>query len=164
MVHSAGKRDTKRIGDRSEIEVMAALNRAGYGVFVPFGENHRFDLVAYKDGTLLRIQVKTGRLRRGAILFACWSSHSHRNGPTFRTYVGDIDHFAVYSPDVDRVLMVPVGDVKTYGALRWAPAKNGQQGRVRWALPYMLGRELQDSVGTLAGSEVPSGGTERLPL
>lgn len=45
------KRDTKSVGDRSEIEVFHALSRAGYGVFVPFiGENHRFDLIA-DDGT-----------------------------------------------------------------------------------------------------------------
>jgi hypothetical protein len=158
------KRDTKRIGDRSEIEVMAGLNRAGYAVFVPFGENHRFDLIASKDGTLSRVQVKTGRLRRGVILFACWSSHSHRKGPSVRTYAGEIDYFAVYCPDVDRVFMVPIGDVRTSGALRWLPTKNGQNSRVRWALPYILAGKSSHPVGTLAGGEVPSAGVAGLPL
>ena len=44
------RRDTKSVGDRSEIEVMAALIRHGYLISIPYGENHRYDLLA-DDGT-----------------------------------------------------------------------------------------------------------------
>jgi PD-(D/E)XK endonuclease len=40
----------KAIGDRSTLAVMAALQRLGYGLFVPFGENTRCDLVIESDG------------------------------------------------------------------------------------------------------------------
>jgi hypothetical protein len=84
------KRDTKSIGDLSEVMVLAALVRAGYRVSIPFGENHRYDVIADDGAQLLRIQVKTGRLRGGAINFMCSSSHQHRrSGPTAsRPYFG----------------------------------------------------------------------------
>ncbi len=62
--------------------VLGALMRAGYFVSIPFGENHRYDLIAGKDNALYRVQVKTGRLRKGAILFACYSMQ-----PVKSTYV-----------------------------------------------------------------------------
>jgi hypothetical protein len=75
------RRNTKAIGNFSEIMVMAALVRAGYFVAVPLGHNSRYDLIAEKENKLLRVQVKTGRLRKGAVLFACYSSHAHRKVP-----------------------------------------------------------------------------------
>ena len=157
MEEQRKKRDTKTVGDRSEIEALAALSRAGYDVFVPFGENHRFDLIAERDGVLLRVQVKTGRLRRGVIMFHCWSSHSHRNGPCMRTYVGEIDYFAVYCPELDAVFMVPIADVRTSGVLRWLPALNQQKRRVRWARPYLVNQRRAGLVGTGQAGEVASG-------
>ena len=151
------KRNTKSVGDRSEVEVMAALARAGYLISIPFGENHRYDLIVEKDGVLSRIQVKTGRLRDGVILFSPWSSHSHRNGPFCRPYSGEIESFAVYCPDVDATFIVPVGDVRMSGSLRWTPTKNGQSAGVRWASSYLLSKaEPATLVGGWDRSEVPS--------
>ncbi|MGA8474378.1 MAG: group I intron-associated PD-(D/E)XK endonuclease [Candidatus Cybelea sp.] len=62
-------RDTKSIGELSEIIVRGALAGAGYRVAVPLGENHRYDLIVDKGGTLARVQVKTGRVRKRAVHF-----------------------------------------------------------------------------------------------
>jgi hypothetical protein len=62
-------RDTKSIGDLSEMAVALALARTGYLVSRPVGENRRYDLIIDKGGVLSRVQVKTGRLRNGAIVF-----------------------------------------------------------------------------------------------
>ncbi len=137
------KRDTKRIGDLSEIMVLGALIRAGYYVSIPFGENHRYDLIAEKHNALYKIQLKTGRLRKGAILFACYSVHVHRGGG-MRRYAGEIDLFGVYCPDVDRTYLIPLNDIAAFsGSLRIEPPKNGQEKKVRWADRYLLepGRE-----------------------
>ena len=132
------KCNTKRIGDLSEIMVLGALIRAGYYVSIPFGENHRYDLIAEKDNTLYRVQVKTGRLRKGAILFACYSSHGHRGGG-LRRYTGEIDVFGAYCADVDGVYLIPAGDVAAWGwSLRVESTKNGQAKKVRWASRYLL--------------------------
>jgi hypothetical protein len=52
------KRNTKAVGDLSEIMVIAALIRHGYLVSIPFGENHRYDLIADNGERLLRIRLR----------------------------------------------------------------------------------------------------------
>ena len=137
--NGAGARDTKKIGNRSEIEVMVALARKGYLVSYPLGENQRYDLIADRGGILSRVQVKTGRLRNGAILFNGYSSHSHRNGPSCRSYANEIDYFGVFCPELGAVHLLPIGDAATKsGALRVHPARNGQTRRVRWADTYLV--------------------------
>ena len=132
------KRDTKRVGDISEARVLAALTEAGYVVSKPFGENARYDLIA-DDGTrLLRVQVKTGRLRGGAIKYNCSSSHAHRGGPQ-RSYFGEIDYLAVYCPETRKVYLLPESELVASGAhLRVVPPKNGMSKMIRWADRFEL--------------------------
>lgn len=55
-------------------------------------------------------------------------------------YAGQIDAFAVYCPQIERVYLVPIAVVKTtIGArLRLKPAKNGQTWNIRWARDFEL--------------------------
>lgn len=87
-------RDTKSVGDLSELIVALELARAGYSVSMPLGENQRYDLIIDDGDKLSRVQVKTGRLRRGAILFNTYSSHCHRKGVACRPYTDQIDFSA----------------------------------------------------------------------
>jgi PD-(D/E)XK endonuclease len=135
------KRNTKAIGDLSEVMVIAALVRGGYLVSIPFGENHRYDVIADDGMKLLRIQVKTGRLRGGAINFMCSSSHQHRrSGPTAsRPYFGQVEYLAVFCPQNGKVYLVPESEmVATKGHLRVAPCLNRQARKIRWAAEYEL--------------------------
>jgi hypothetical protein len=91
------KRNTKAIGDLSELEVAIALARAGYIVSKPLGDSHRYDLVIDDGETLSRVQVKTGRLNLGAIRVSCCSSHRHRGG-TSRSYRGQSSSSASFVP------------------------------------------------------------------
>src|SRR6516225_9436244 len=127
-------RDTKSIGDLSELMVAAALARVGYLVSKPISENARYDLIIDKDEKLSRVQVKTGRLRNGAILFNCYSVHA-RSEQRLRTYRGSIEFFGVYCSDTESVLLVPVDHVplRCNASLRWAATKNSQHSKVRWA-------------------------------
>lgn len=94
--------------------VLAALLRAGLVVLVPFGDNQRYDLVIDDGGRFYRVQCKTAHLsragREGTILFDTCSSQAHR-GKGRQGYRGQIELFGVYSPDLDRCFLVPVGDV-----------------------------------------------------
>ena len=82
------KRNTKAIGDLSELEVALALVRAGYLVSKPLGDSHRYDLIIDDGERLARVQVKTGRLYGEVVKFNCSSSHSHRGGVASRAYHG----------------------------------------------------------------------------
>jgi hypothetical protein len=73
---------------------MCDFVRAGYLVSIPFGENHRYDLIIEKDFVLSRVQVKTGRLRKGVVIFNCFSSHTHRGGVATPLYKGEVEYAA----------------------------------------------------------------------
>jgi hypothetical protein len=138
-----GRRDTKAVGDRSELEVMGALIRNGYRIALPFGENHRYDLIADDGERLYRVQVKTGRLRNGAISFSCSSTQraDRSKAATWvsRPYTGEIDVLAVYCPQTKEVYLVPESElVNTRGHLRVDPTVNRQHKRIRWARRFRL--------------------------
>ncbi len=103
------------------------LRRAGYCVSKPYGEACRYDLLIDDEEKIWRVQVKTGRLRQGAIVFKTYSSRFHRKGGHCRPYTAkDIDFFGVYCPDLRSGYLVPIEDVRpTSGSLRFYPAKNG---------------------------------------
>lgn len=149
------KRNTKRAGDIAELRVMCDLVRAGYRVAIPFGEDNRYDLIVDKDGVLSRVQVKSGRLRNGAIVFNCYSSHTHRGGVSCRRYLGEIEYFAVYCADVEAVYLIPAADLSVAkGILRLEPSRNNQGKKIRWAAPYMLNTGRAAQVGTAVSSGV----------
>ena len=161
MNEAGVKRDTKRVGDISEAAVALALLEAGYRVCVPFGENNRFDLVVERDNVLARVQVKTGRIRNGSIIFNCFSSHTHRGGAAARRYIGEIEYFGVYCAALRSVYLVPVGDVNVVkGYLRVEAAKNNQSRKLRWAQAYLLTsggpRDGRGDLGLWSTCEAPS--------
>jgi hypothetical protein len=154
MVNTA-KRNTKKVGDISESAVITALIKCGYEVSIPFGENHRYDIIVDKDGVLSRIQIKSGRLRRGVVDYAACSSHSHRGGPNSRSYQGEVDYFGVYCKDTDSVYLIPSADAPaTRGSLRIDRTKQGQSKKIRWAHPYVIQVCTPVLVGSAAESVV----------
>jgi hypothetical protein len=132
----------KLIGDRTTLAVMAALQEAGFSVFIPFGENTRYDLVSDDGNELARIQCKTGRLRDGAVRFATCSCYGHHRDPSTarRHYRGQIDYFAVYCPETGGVYLIPIDDLSpnVSAALRVTPSRNGQRRGIREAAPYEI--------------------------
>lgn len=100
-------KNTKLTGDTAEAKVLAALVANGEKVLLPFGENHRYDLVLDRDGTFYRVQVKSGRLRDGCLVFNTYSTHHHRGG-TAKGYVGEVDTFGVYCPDTGECYLFPI--------------------------------------------------------
>lgn len=137
LAHRAA-RNPKAVGELSEIAVVLHLMRAGYDVARPFGDNARYDLVVDDGARLVRVQVKTARLRAGTIQFATSSSQLHR-GRGRQHYRGACDLFAAYCPDLDKVYLVPVDGIGAVAcSLRIEPPRNGQSAGVRWASDYEL--------------------------
>jgi len=122
-------------GNAAEAAVLHALAAAGLNVLLPFGSGLSFDLAAVTpDGQIVRLQVKSGRVRDGCVEFKS-SSTDHGNGQ--RDYRGRADVIAVYAPSLARVFMVPVDDCPSYtGYLRLDPPRNNQRRRVRLAERY----------------------------
>ncbi|MGH2921290.1 MAG: group I intron-associated PD-(D/E)XK endonuclease [Gaiellaceae bacterium] len=132
----------KSVGDRSTLAIMLALRDAGYTVLLPFGENTRYDLVIDDGASLRRVQCKTGRLRSGAVVFRACSSYAHHQNPknTSRSYLGEIDYFAVYCRQTAGVYLIPLEEapLTNAGSLRVTPPRNGQRRRIRMAADYEI--------------------------
>ena len=135
---------TKTVGDRSEAHLLAALLEHFDTVSLPFGENHRFDMLIEHEGRFHRVQCKTGRLRDGAVRFAtCSFTYHHPSNQGTRNYRhdyrGDADLFGVYCPDNQKSYLVPVSEVGTsLGALRIAETRNNQTRAIRWARDFEI--------------------------
>lgn len=146
----------KDIGDRSTLAIMLALQRVGYEVLIPFGENTRYDLVLDDGARLTRVQCKTGRLRSGAVLFAlcsCYGHHRHLE-TVRRDYRGQIDSFAVYCPETRGVYLVPIADptARVLGTLRVEPSRNNQTKGVRYASDYEIARVSIEGLRVSSGA------------
>jgi hypothetical protein len=124
------------VGARAEREVAYALERSGWAVYLPvFASHGRIDLIVARGPDILRVQCKTSRLRNGVVLFRTCSNTGNKP----KSYRGEIDVFGVYSPELDRVFLVPIDDAcERLCSLRLTPAANNQARGVRFARDYEL--------------------------
>jgi len=139
--------NTKAVGNTSEAAVLAEFVRLGFPVCLPFGDNQCYDLVVEAGGRFLSVQCKTAWLcgRKGDNACIRFNAHSGGFGPAdsssnrSRPYRGEVDLFAVYSPDTRKVYVLPVDECPiTEVWLRLIPARNNQQRKVRMAEEHTL--------------------------
>ncbi len=129
-------KDTHGVGNIAEIEVTRSLIRAGYIVSHPFGEGCKYDLVADKGDKLLRVQVKTGSLKEGAVRSKCFTVARSGENVSYKDFV---DAYGIYCADTDKTYLVPVEDAPTMElSLRVLATKNNQSTGVRWAKDYEI--------------------------
>lgn len=129
--------ETSGTGNLTEAKVIVALIEAGYLVSQPFGDGHKYDLVADNGQNLYRIQCKTGRVRNGVLMFNAYSVPGSKAKKS--DYRGLADLFAVLNPVDGKIFLVPVNEVGTNDVcLRLSPTGNGQAQGIRWAAKYEL--------------------------
>jgi hypothetical protein len=120
---------------------MAALTLQGKKVLLPLGDFQRYDLVIDEGAGFLRVQCKTGRLMKGAIVFHPCSidSRSKLGGCIRKGYAGDVDVFGVYCPEMNRCYLLPVDEATaTECSLRVDPPRNGQKSGIRWVVDFQI--------------------------
>jgi hypothetical protein len=121
------------VGQRTETAILAAFVERGFEVLLPWGTNHRYDMVLDLGERFLRVQCKTGRLKQGTVEFNAVSVRSNTKQVRTRSYLGEIEYFAVYCPATRCIYMVPCdGTMRGHTKLRLAPAANNQSKRIRW--------------------------------
>lgn len=78
------------------------------------------------------MQVKTGLLQKGCVLFPLrrFSGH-HRRSKKYER--GEIDLFAVYCPDSDRIYLMRSETKLNQGRLRVEQTKSNQQQKICWS-------------------------------
>jgi len=97
MVHH-----TTNKGDLGECKCRVDLIQRGYTVLMPLTQQEPFDLVAYKDGKFIRIQVKYRSVKKGSLCIMMRSTWATK-GEIHKKPVdkNEIDVFCVYCPETD---------------------------------------------------------------
>ena len=123
-------------GSISEAKILAAFVAGGYAVSIPWSQNSRYDMVVDHNNQLYRVQCKTAWLiQDGAALK--FNTRSCNATITPKDYRGQVEFFAVYSPDFDKVYVIPIEEAtKTACTLRLTHPQNNQMTRVRMASDY----------------------------
>jgi PD-(D/E)XK endonuclease len=129
---------TKDKGDVGVAHAIADLTDQGFVVLTTLCEHAPFDLVAYRDGRFVRVQVKYRTLSsNGAIKLNFVSTWSDSRG-TYRRPLDkqEVDVVCIYCPDTRACYYV---DPKAFGisvSLRVRPSRNGQARNVLIADDY----------------------------
>lgn len=134
------------MGAESEAVIAAALIQAGYTVLTPNGYMHRYDLVIEDaEGRFWKVQCKTAWFSRDKTTLKfngysiLYKGQKGRKETKRMTYTNDVDYFAVYSPDLRKIYLIPITHVgNTENSLRLVPTKNNQESHVKWAADYEL--------------------------
>jgi PD-(D/E)XK endonuclease len=130
------KNHTNIKGNISESAALKAFSKAGFVVSVPFCNGAPYDLIVDTGKRLLKVQVKTGRLRQGCVLFPAQRINGHYGTKRHKYDEGEIDLFAVYCQENEAVYLVPTLGALAEGRLRVSSTKNNQQQNVRWAKDF----------------------------
>jgi hypothetical protein len=131
------KHHTKNKGDLGILKAQLDMTLQGYMILHPLTEHSEFDLVAYKDGSFLRVQVKYRAVNNaGVIAVPFKTSWADKNG-THEQYINknEIDIFCVYCPDTDECYYFRPKDFRKGVNLRINPPKN-PVGTIHYAKEY----------------------------
>lgn len=141
-------KNSKEIGNLTELQCITGLYELGCDVSIPFGNSQKYDLIIDWNGTLYRVQVKHASevVEDGkTISFSFktrWQSHN-TSGYTQTSYTKqDTDFFATFNNG--KVFLIPIeecsGAEKT---IRWIPPKNGQKKGINMAENYFAEEVLK---------------------
>ena len=118
--------NTKRLGLMGELKAQYDFIKMGYEVSIPLGDYLPYDLIAIKDGKLIKIQVKTTEnVKEGKMIFDLTSQNYYIS----KKYTeNDIDIFYLYCLETEKSYILPVKDAPNCGKwyLRIEPTKNNQ--------------------------------------
>lgn len=138
-------KNTKEIGNLTELQCITGLYELGCNVSLPFGNSQKYDLIIEWKNFLYKVQVKhCVEKDEGAYLVfkTRWQSHNTSGYTQTRYTKEDIDFFATYHNG--NVYLVPIeqcsGAEKT---LRLKPTKNGQVKGISFAKDYLAKEVLE---------------------
>ena len=133
--------NSKRIGNIGEAKVLAKFVEMGIPIYIPFGDDEKADLVAEFNGKLNKIQVKTSiKSKNGCSIFDLTSSTAHRTNGGRRTYSNsEIDYFALYSLDRDKIYLMKAPDnPMTAITIRFEDTKSGKKIGVNYESDFLI--------------------------
>jgi len=130
-----------RLGNLAEAKVIAKLVENDFDVFIQSSGKAPFDLVAYREGHLLRVQVKgtSSRTRYGVYQVQLRAVRSNRTANTIQYFdPSQCDVLAIYIEPLDKVCFLWADEVEARRQLNLREQPR-QQNRKCWVIA-----ELED--------------------
>lgn len=106
----------KTKGRLAEAKVISYLIEHGYEVYLPFSNNSKYDVLAFKDGSLKRISIKFTSTQKSSGSWEVEMRQIYRGKNSINITKFDNNHFdivAVYIGPKDEVILVDAQNVKT---------------------------------------------------
>ena len=133
---------SKRKGNIGQFAVGLALTKLGYSVFTEEGDISKIDIIAEKDGKLIKIQSKAITPTNGCIKIPL-----KKSGPNYEFHYdpGMFDYFGAYDLEEDKVYLVSSDILKennTLFNLRKEEPKNKQKNGINVASDYEIEKVL----------------------
>lgn len=137
--------NTNQIGNLGEAEVLCKCLQLGYGVFLPYGDGNRIDLILEKDNKLYKVQVKTSATdENGTVIFKMASNKSTRQKITeVHNYTEDeIDFYLLYSIVRDKIYLLPINEApKSTVTIRYEKTINNPS--IKYEEDYLFEKQIQ---------------------
>jgi len=133
---------SKRKGNIGQFAVGLALTKLGYSVFTEEGDISKIDIIAEKDGKLLKFQSKAITPIDNKLQL-----HLKKSGPNYKfSYQqGIFDYFAIYDLEDGNIYLVPdsvLSENSHTFSLRKKPPKNNQASGIHIASDYLIEKIL----------------------
>ena len=129
---------TKEKGDLGVLKAQVDMFEQGFSILMPQTEHAPFDLVAYKDGSFHRIQVKYRKVDKFGKLeikfSTCWTDKAGTH--TVPVNKDEVDLYCVYCPDTDECYYLSPDEFSSNVSLRVNTPKNNQSKNVRFASDF----------------------------
>lgn len=133
----------KRKGNIGELAIGLEFMKAGYSVFYENGDISKIDLIAEKNGKLLRVQCKSYKPTDNKIAIAF-----KKSGPNYQFHydLNEFDYFGIFDPDSNKSYLISTKDLigKKCITIRLEKTKNNQIKKCNNAEKYLIERVLRD--------------------
>ena len=122
---------TDQKGAIAESAIVHAATKLGIGVYVPFSDGERYDLIFDLGRRLVRVQCKWAPRQGDVVIVRAYSCRRTADGLRRRGYgAEEIDAIAAYCPELDRCYYLPgsewwVESRSSCASLRAATIKRG---------------------------------------
>ncbi|MAE82156.1 MAG: hypothetical protein CMB80_05435 [Flammeovirgaceae bacterium] len=128
------KHHTKTKGDLGVLKAQVSLHEQGYTILQPMTEHSPFDIVAYKDSSFKRIQVKYRKATNGRIEVVFRSNYRGPSGNRIiKVDKSEVDYYCIYCPDTDKCYYININQYNESITLRIVPSKNNQTQGINFA-------------------------------
>ena len=132
-------------GKTTELQVATEFMKRGYQVSQPLVSDSRYDFIVDINNKLIRLQVKTSKLKEdGAYIeFATSSSHTNTQRTVNHSYTADeIDYFATIHDNQCYIISVDLCGSRQQ-RLRITAPKNGNQRGSKFLKDYTIDKFLE---------------------